>query len=108
MKAFPWIVATAAVGVAIYALLNSQQGQAVPADGDVEDAANKTGVWGSKQRVKGTGGSVVGQAKQGLGKLTGDKQMQGEGVVDEAVGNVKDAAGKAAHAVSDTLHGLNK
>lgn len=72
------------------------------------DAADQAGVWGTKQRVKGTGGSLFGQAKQGLGKVTGNKQMQDEGMLDEAAGNIKDAAGKAAKAVSDILQDASK
>lgn len=54
-------------------------------NGNVEDAATQTGAWGTKKQVKGTGGSVLG----------------------EAVGNARSAAGKAADAVSDTLDNLN-
>lgn len=102
----PWMIALASVGLAVHMVSKNANQQYAGADAD--SAANETGSWGTKQRVKGTGGSLLGQAKQGVGKVTGDKQMQGEGVVDEAVGNVKDAAGKAAHAVSDVLLNANK
>ncbi len=104
----PWIIAIAALGTAIYVLVNQPQLQTSGTDPDVDSAANKTGAWGTKQRVKGTGGNLLGQAKEGLGNLTGDQQMQGEGVVDQAVGTVKDTIGQAAHAVADTLHEANK
>ena len=107
MKAFPWILAAAGLSVAAYLIVNAQTTQYASGDPDVEDAASKTSAWGSKQRVTGTGGSLLGKAKQGVGNLTGDDQLAGEGVVDETVGTVKDAAGKAAHAVSDTIHDLN-
>ena len=103
----PWIIAIAALGTAVYVLVNAPQQQSAGADPDVDKAASKTGTWGTKQRVKGTGGDLLGQAKEGIGNVTGDKQMQGEGVVDQVVGTVKDAAGQAAHAVSDTLHESN-
>ena len=106
MKALPWIIAAAGIGVAVYVIANAPSIQ--PASGDVEDAASKVGVWGTKQRVTGTGGGLVGNLKEGAGKLTGDKEMQGEGLVDQAAGAVKDTAGKAAHAVSDALHDLNR
>ena len=108
MKAFSWILAAAGLSVVVYLIVNAPSTQYASGNPDVEDAANKTSAWGSKQRVTGTGGSLLGKAKQGVGNLTGDDQLAGEGVIDETVGTVKDAAGQAAHAVSDTLHDLNK
>jgi uncharacterized protein YjbJ (UPF0337 family) len=35
-----------------------------------------------------------GKAKEGLGKLTGDKAVENEGKLDQAKSSVKDAAGK--------------
>lgn len=108
MKALPWIIAAAGIGFAVYVIANATSTQYAGADGDVEDAASKTGAWGTKQRIKGNGGGLVGKLKEAAGKLTGDKEMQGEGLVDQAAGAIKDTAGEAAHAVSDTLHNLNQ
>lgn len=102
----PWVIAIATAGVAIY-IVNKNANMQRAGTG-VDDAASQTGAWGTKQRVKGTGSGLLGQVKQGVGKVTGDKQMQGDGMLDEAAGNIKNAAGKAADAVSDTLHGLDK
>ena len=104
----PWIIAAATFGIAAYLLRNQSAYQLSASGTDLDDAAAKTGTWGTEQRVKGTGGDLLGKAKQGAGKLTGDKQLQGEGIIDEATGIVKDTAGKAADAVSSTLHDLNK
>ncbi len=106
MKALPWIIAGVAFGAAAYYLANAPQPQY--ADRDVEDAANESSLWGGKQRVKGTGGSLLGKAKEGFGRATGDEDLQAEGVGDQVVGSVKDAAGKVAGAVGDTLHDLNR
>ena len=108
MKALPWIIAGVSLGLLVYVVANAPSTQYAGASDDVEDAANKTSAWGTKQRVTGTGGNLVGKLKEGAGSLTGDDQLQGEGLVDQAAGAVKDAAGQAAHAVSDTLHDLNK
>ncbi len=108
MKALTWILAAAGISVVVYLIVNAPSTQYASGDPDVESAANKTSAWGSRQRVTGTGGSLLGKAKQGLGNITGNDQLAGEGVVDETVGTVKDAAGQAAHAVSDTLHDLNR
>ena len=108
MKALTWILAAAGLSVVVYLIVNAPSPQYAGSDPDVEDAANKTSAWGTRQRLTGTGGSLLGKAKQGVGELTGDDQLAGEGVLDETVGTVKDAAGQAAHAVSDTLHDLNR
>lgn len=104
----PWLIALISAGTAIY-IVNKREGLQPAGTGtDPGRAATQVGSWGTKQRVTGTGGSLLGQAKQGVGQITGDKQMQGEGALDEAVGNVKDTAGKAASAVSGALRDVNK
>lgn len=109
MKALPWIIAGVTIGAAVaFVLGNAPQPAYATGDPDAEDAARKTSAWGTGKRIGGTGDSLVGKAKQGLGKMTGDDKLQGEGVVDEAVGTVKDAAGQAAHAVSDTIRDFNR
>lgn len=106
MKALPWIIAGAGFAAAAYFIANPP----APAygSGDVERAANKTDLWGGKQRVKGTGGNLVGKAKETFGRATGDADLENEGVGDQIVGNVKDAAGKIANAASDTLRDFNR
>ncbi len=106
MKAFPWIIAGVAFGAAAYFIANTPDARY--ADPDVESAANQSGVWGTKQRVKGTGGSLLGKAKQTVGNVTGDDELAAEGTGDQVVGEVKDAAGKVANAVGETLHDLNR
>ena len=106
MKALPWIIAGVAVSLAVYFIANQPE-YAMGYD-DVEDAAANAGLWGSKQRLKGKGGSLLGKAKEGIGRATGNDSLAGEGVIDQAVGAVKDAAGQAATAVGETIHDLNK
>ncbi len=105
MNKFMWVLGATCLGVAAYVLLNDVNGNRQYAD-SADELGSKVGGWGTKQRVTGTGGAIGGKLKQGFGKVTGDDQLQGEGFVDEAVGNVKDTAGKAAHAVSDTIANL--
>ncbi len=93
-----WILGAASLGVAAYVIFSSQGSTA---GGDLSTQA---GSWGTKQRVKGTGGVLGGKLEKGLGDLTGDPAVQGQGVLDQAVGQVKDAAGQAAHAVSDAVN----
>lgn len=109
MKALPWIIAGVTIGAAVaFVLGNAPQPAYATGDPDAEDAARKTSAWGTGKRVGGTGDSLVGKAKEGLGNVTGDSKLQGEGVADQAVGTVKDAAGQVAHAVSDTIRDLNR
>ena len=108
MKALPWIIAGVGFSLAAYFVINQPGSGYATGSSDVDNAAGEASLWGSKQRLKGAGGGLVGKLKEGVGKATGDDQLAGEGVLDQAVGSVKDAAGKAAHVVGDTLHDLNK
>ena len=108
MKNLPWILAAVGLGLAAYVVLSQPTERFATGSPDVDDATDSVSGWGTKQRVKGTGGSVLGKAKEGLGNLTGDDTLAGEGLVDQVTGAVKDTAGQAAHAVSDTIHDLNK
>ena len=42
---------------------------------------------------------IKGKAKEGLGKATGDEEMEAEGKTDQAKGNLKQAAEKVKDAV---------
>jgi uncharacterized protein YjbJ (UPF0337 family) len=43
-----------------------------------------------------------------VGTATGNDDLAGEGVLDQAAGKVKDAAGQLGHAVGETIHDLNR
>lgn len=108
MKALSWIIFVGAgIGIAAYVVLKQSGSQYATGNDDVENAAGKTTLWGSKQRLAGKSGGLVGKLKEGVGRVTGDDQLAGEGVADQVVGAVKDAAGQAAHAVGETIHDLN-
>ncbi len=46
---------------------------------------------------------IKGSVKEGLGKLTGDKSLEGEGVADQVVSKVKEAAEGAKEAVEGVI-----
>ena len=46
---------------------------------------------------------IKGSVKEGLGKLTGDKSLEGEGVADQLVSKVKEAAEGAKEAVEGVI-----
>jgi uncharacterized protein YjbJ (UPF0337 family) len=96
------------MGVAMYIIFNQPGPMSATGDPDVEDAADRTALWGSKQRVSGAGSRLKGQFKEGLGRVIGDDELVGEGAAHQVVGAVKDVAGKAAQAAGQTLHDLNQ
>jgi uncharacterized protein YjbJ (UPF0337 family) len=55
----------------------------------------------NKDRVKGTIDEMVGSAKQKAGNLTGDIQLQVEGMAQQVKGKVENTWGKAKDAVRD-------
>lgn len=55
----------------------------------------------NKDRAKGTIDELVGSAKRKAGDLTGDTQLQVEGIVQEVKGKVESAWGKAKDVVSE-------
>ena len=104
------LLAGGAVGAAIAVLiLNSERepDYATGYDG-VERAAGKTFGWGMKQRAKGKMASVAGAVKEGVGRFTGDADLEAEGSVDRVVGNVKDTVGEVGTAAAQTIHDLNR
>jgi uncharacterized protein YjbJ (UPF0337 family) len=108
MKGLTWLIAGVGVAVAAYVVLNQPGPQYATADDDVEYAADRTALWGSKQRLSGTGGRLAGRFKEGFGRATGNDQLAGEGAADQLAGAVKDTAGKVAQAAGQTIHDLNR
>ncbi len=108
MNKFMWIIGVACLGAAAYVLLTDAGGVGTRAADGVDEFGERVGGWGTGKRAAGAGGVLGGKLKQGFGKLTGDDELAGEGYADEAGGRVKDAAGQAAHAVSETISDLNR
>ena len=46
---------------------------------------------------------IKGSVKEGLGKLTGDKSIEGEGLAEQVVSKVKEAAEGAKEAVEGAI-----
>jgi uncharacterized protein YjbJ (UPF0337 family) len=112
MKALPWIVASLGVGVALCVLWGKRSRQYQTIGGEdlhdaIEDVAETTFGWGTKQRVAGSAERVTGKLKEGLGRIAGDDDLAADGVLTQAAGIVKDAAGSLAQATGETIHNLN-
>ncbi len=102
-----WLLGGTALALAVFAILHGPDFDAAPADG-VDRAAGNVGAWGTKQRVGGAGGQLLGKVKEFAGDVTGDEQTSNEGAFDQAAGAVRNAAGQAAQALGSTIHDLNK
>src|ERR1700728_3041189 len=108
MKALSWGIAGVAVAIVAYIVLNQPGPQYATGDDDVEYAAGRTTLWGSKQRLYGRGGGLAGKLKEGIGRVAGNAQLADEGVADQVTGAVKDAAGRVAQVAGQTIHDLNR
>lgn len=108
MKPLAWVILGAGACIAAYILINQPGPQYATGDDDVEYAAGRATLWGSKQRVAGAGGNLGGRLKEGFGRVTGDDQLAGEGAADQVVGALKDTAGRVAQAAGQTVHDLNQ
>ena len=96
------LLGATAGAAAMYLYLNSD------ATSGLSDAADQATRWGSKQRVTGSGGEVLGKIKQGFGEATGNDQLANEGMFDQVKGAVKNVAGQAAHAAVDAAQKASK
>jgi uncharacterized protein YjbJ (UPF0337 family) len=108
MKALAWVITGVGAGIAAYIVLNQPGPRYATGNDDVEYAAGRTTLWGSKQRISGVGGGLAGKLKEGIGRATGNEQLAGDGVTDQIAGAVKETAGKAAQAAGQTIHDLNR
>ena len=108
MKLVPWILVAIGAGVAAYVFINQPGLQYSTGSDAAEAAADRTALWGSKQRLSGKGRGGVGKLKEGVGRATGDDQLADEGVADRVVGKAKDVVGEVAQVAGDTIHNLNR
>jgi uncharacterized protein YjbJ (UPF0337 family) len=56
-----------------------------------------------KDRIHGAGKQGAGFVKEAVGKVTGDTEIQAEGVTEKAAGKVQSSVGKAKDKVRDTV-----
>lgn len=109
MKRTFFLLGSLALALAAYLILNAPEASLTAAEPDeLDQLGHRVGRWGTKQRLTGTGSSLAGSVEQTAGDLVGNDQLANQGSFDQAKGAVKDAAGKVAHAVEDTIHDLNR
>ena len=56
-----------------------------------------------ENRVQGAWDKTKGAVKEGVGKMTGDEKLQGEGMADKAKGKAESAVGGAKDTVRDAV-----
>jgi uncharacterized protein YjbJ (UPF0337 family) len=56
-----------------------------------------------KDKAKGLGNEAVGNVKQGVGKATGDRSLQGEGIAQERKGEAQNLKGKVKGAAGNKV-----
>ena len=56
-----------------------------------------------EDRVKGAYDKAKGTVKEGIGKITGDEKLQGEGIADKAKGKIESAVGSAKDTMKDIV-----
>lgn len=57
-------------------------------------------------KIKGHANEAIGKAKQGLGEVTGSDKLKGEGLAQEAKGDIQKGVGNAKEAVKDAADKL--
>jgi uncharacterized protein YjbJ (UPF0337 family) len=103
------LLAGGAIGaIAVLVLTSDSQPEYATGYDGVERAAGKTFGWGVKQRVKGKMAGVAGAVKEGIGRFTGDADLEAEGTFDRVAGKVQDTVGEVGTAAAQTLHDLNR
>ncbi len=55
-----------------------------------------------KDRIAGVGKQIKGNVKEGVGKVTGDAKLEGEGKADKAEGKIQNTVGGIKDKVRET------
>jgi uncharacterized protein YjbJ (UPF0337 family) len=58
---------------------------------------------GLQDKIENTAEVLKGKAKEAAGKVTGDERLVAKGKIDQGMGHLKQAGGKAKDAVKDVL-----
>jgi len=56
-----------------------------------------------KDRIKGVAQKIKGGVEKRVGKLVGNKNLEAEGKVDEAAGNIRKAVGEGKDVIRDVV-----
>ena len=56
-----------------------------------------------KDRIEGAGKQIKGSIKEGVGKVTGDEKLKGEGKADKAEGKIQNTVGGVKDKIRDAV-----
>lgn len=56
-----------------------------------------------KDRIAGAGKQIKGSIKEGVGKVTGDEKLKGEGKADKAEGKIQNTVGGVKDKIRDAV-----
>ncbi len=62
----------------------------------------------NKDEIKGKAQNVKGRVKEAAGTLTGNRELESEGAIDQAAGEVRHEAGKARRKVGEAIEDLGE
>jgi uncharacterized protein YjbJ (UPF0337 family) len=57
----------------------------------------------AEQELKGVGQQVKGKIQEGVGKLTGNEDMEADGHLNQAGGKIREKVGEAGQDVADVI-----
>jgi uncharacterized protein YjbJ (UPF0337 family) len=60
----------------------------------------------NRDELKGKGDQLKGKVKQGVGDLTDNDRLRGEGQADEAAGNVQEGFGRGRRKVGEAIEDI--
>ena len=63
---------------------------------------------GTGDKIRGTLEETKGEVKQGIGDLTGDDRLKGEGMLDEAKGKAQNILGDIKDKVEDVKEDIDR
>lgn len=61
-----------------------------------------------EDEIKGQGKQIKGAVKEGLGKLTGDRDLQDSGTADKVEGDVQQGFGKVKRRIGEAVEDLGE
>ena len=61
-----------------------------------------------KKNLEGGVDNLKGRVKETVGVATGDRELEGEGKLDQVKGKIKDVAGNVREGINDALDNLDR
>jgi uncharacterized protein YjbJ (UPF0337 family) len=109
MRASRILLTGIGVGAALtYALFYDPKLQREARFDSADNTAKKARLWSAQERFRGEAETLAGQVKEGVGRVTNDDDLMGEGIAEQTVGAVRDTAGRWGNVAGETINNLNR